>query len=126
MKIFIAAMIFLSTFVGIPTNLGYIWLFGTEILGPLSLIEAGHSMGISRILMNIILILSHIALISLLFLTSKSYFKASLLVVPMVFVIVFTLFNFLMLFLLIPFTIVWVIALVTYNRKHYYSRLQVH
>jgi hypothetical protein len=110
MKILILLMIACSIVVGIPTSLGFISLFGIEFLGPISIIKTGHY----SLLMLIAwggLILTHLALISLFFMTKKSYFKQLLLWIPLGFVILFAVFELLSLILFLPFLIVWVIAL---------------
>ena len=104
-------MIALSVVVGIPTNLGFISLFGLEILGPLSILKAGRGLSTHVLLFGSILLILHILLISMVFLTKQRYFRSMMIWVPLFFVIFFTIYNFWSLPLLVPFIIVWLIAI---------------
>ena len=109
-------MVVLSTVTGLPTNLGFISLYGMEFDGPISVFKSGNY-NASMLIGWILLILSHIALVSLMFLTSKSYFKTTLIWIPLTFIIFFIVSDFWSFFLLIPFIIVWLIALFKQSKK---------
>lgn len=110
--------------VGIPTNLGFITLFGLEILGPLSILKEGRGLGSHVLTFGTILIGLHFILISMFFLTKHRYFRSILIWVPLLFIIFFTIYNFWALPLLVPFIVVWIIAICKEKRTatHYPSK----
>lgn len=116
MKILILLMLVLSTITGVPTNLGFVSLYGMEFDGPISIFKSGNYNS-SMVILWTLLILSHVALASLVFLTTKLYFKTILIWIPLTFIIVFIVSDFWSFFLLIPFIIVWIVALVKQGRK---------
>ncbi len=114
MKALIILMLILTIFVGVPTSLGFISLYGMEFDGPISIFKSGNYNS-SMAILWILLVLSHVALASLVFLTTKLYFKTIL--IPLTFIIVFIVSDFWSFFLLIPFIIVWIIALVVQRKR---------
>lgn len=99
---------------GVPTNLGWFTLFGSEILGPVSTYRTG-SFTTVKLIFLIILWVSHVGVISLFFLVKTKYFKQLLIWEPLLFITAFICYSFLNVFLLIPFILCWVIALVRVN-----------
>jgi hypothetical protein len=116
MKTLLILMIFLSVCMGIPSNIGWFSLYGTEFTGPISEIRAG-SFPMYRLSCWVILLLAHISVISLLLFTKKKYFTALLIGSPLFFILIFTAFDLFALVFLIPFIIVWIIALVVQSKK---------
>lgn len=110
MKALIILMLMLSVVVGIPTNIGWFTLHGSEFVGPLYFLAEGRpESSISPIWFW--LIMAHISVFCLPFLTKNPYFSTMLFCFPLLFVLLFILFDFLSAIFLIPFIIVWVIAL---------------
>lgn len=109
-------MIILSTITGVTGNLGFISLYNIEFIGPIAIFKSGNY-NLSMLVLWIVLVLSHFALISLIFLTKSNYFKTLLVWVPLSFLVIFVVFAFWSLFLLSPFIIVWIIALVKQSKK---------
>ena len=120
MKTLIYLMVLLSIFMGVPTNLGWFTLFGSEITGPFSKLAAG-TYHVADFPNWILLLLSHIAVISLVFLVNRKDFKMYLIWLPLLFIILFTLYDLFALFLLVPFIIVWIISLI--KVKKYSSKI---
>lgn len=116
MKTKIVLMIVLSIFMGVSTNLGWFTLYNSEFISPFSEIVSGQ-FPTYRILNWCLLLLSHALVVSLFFLTEKPYFKQLLYWFPLLFIIMFTLYEFFVFFLLIPFIIIWTIALFKKPRK---------
>jgi hypothetical protein len=111
MKVLIFIIIFFSFVMGIPTNLGWITLFTTEFIDPLyMIINSGH-FTIIHLILWVILWLIHIALVGLFFFVNHKYFKQFLIWIPLIFITVFTIYATLIIFLLTPFILFWVIAL---------------
>lgn len=111
MKKLVASLLFLSTFVGVKSNIGWLTLFGAEFLGPISLIKANLFTDFEMVHW-IILLMSHALVVSLLFLTKNKNFMLLLFWFPLQFVIVFASFNLLASFFLLPFIILWVIGVI--------------
>jgi len=116
MKILIFLMIIFSIITGVTGNLGFISLYNIEFIGPIAILKSGNY-NLSMVVLWIVLVLSHLALISLIFLTRSNYFKTLLVWVPLMFLVIFIVFVFWSFFLLIPFIIVWLIALFKQGRK---------
>lgn len=111
MKILLALMILLSLFVGVPTNIAFFTLYGSEFPGIISMITAGTITTFSLI-MWIMLLIAHLMVVSLFFFTKKAFFKTLLVYAPLAFIFFYILLEGpLVLFLLIPFIIVWVVCL---------------
>jgi hypothetical protein len=110
MKTLIIIMLILSIIVGIPTNLGWFTLYGSEFTGPYSRMVAGTFRPFEFINWSF-LITAHLCVVSLLFLTHKSYFKNLLFWFPLIFVVIFIMYDMSAFFFLIPFIIVWGISL---------------
>lgn len=118
MKILLIIMILLSIVVGIPTNLGYLSLFGIEFSGPISEIKAGTFLTY-RLIHWIVLLCTHILFISLLFIKQDRNFSTYFFWFTLLFIIVFVLFDFFALFYLIPFILVWFIALIKLSKSNH-------
>lgn len=99
-----------SIIMGIPTNLGSFTLFATEFTGPISMLKA-MTFPTTMMVIWILLLISHLALISLIFLTRYKYFNLLLILLPLLFIILYVAFATLSIILLIPFIIVWIISL---------------
>ncbi len=109
-------MLILSVFMGIRTNIGWMTLYGSEFAEPWAEFTTG------RPNQNIfpfwfLLIIAHISAFSLLFLADKLYFKTVLFGFPLGFIVSFILYDILSSFFLIPFIIVWLIALFKQRNK---------
>ncbi len=111
MKKLIVLMLFFSVFMGVSTNIGWISLYGAEFSAPLYSIKSGSFTNLN-ILHWIVLLLSHILVFSLLFLTKNKFFLLLLVWFPLQFILVFASFNLLASFFLAPFIIVWIIAVI--------------
>lgn len=123
MKVLLILMIVLSVAVGIPINggdKGWLSLWGPEFSYPVSTIfKTGTStFTSSEFILWIMLLIAHIGVISLPFLTQKSYFNTLLIGAPLAFIIIFILLaSILIIVVLIPFIIVWIIALLSRKRE---------
>lgn len=115
MKKLIMLLLFLSAFVGINGNLGWLTLYGAEFLGPISLIKANLFTAFEMVHW-IILLISHMMVLSLIFLTKNRNFMLLLVWFPLQFIFVFASFNLLASFFLLPFIIVWIIAVIKQRR----------
>jgi hypothetical protein len=107
----LALMIFLSIFMGIKTNMGWFSLYGGEFEGPLYDFKRG-AFPFYKIAIWCALILTHLILVSLPFLTDKKYFNKLLIRVPFLFILFSTIIEPGDIFFLIPFIIVWTTTLV--------------
>lgn len=117
MKALVFLMIVLSVFSQINTDIyGLISLRAIEFLEPISIIRAGEY-SLPMVVLWVALLLSHLALISLFFLTKKTYFQDLLTWIPLSFILVFIINSFLSFFLLIPFIIVWIVVLIKQRIK---------
>ena len=88
------------------------FLFNAEFTNTFKLIKDGPLAPI-HLFVWILLLMSHLIVISLFFLTKKSYFNDLLIVAPLSFVILYIAHaSALVIILLIPFIIVWIIALI--------------
>ncbi|WP_419802268.1 hypothetical protein [Mucilaginibacter sp.] len=124
MKVLVFLMIMFSTITGATGNLGFISLYNIEFIGPIAILKSGNY-NLSTLVLWIVLVLSHLALISLIFLTKSNYFKALLVWVPLMFLVIFIVFIFWSFFLLTPFIIVWLIALFKQSRKEVKLKLSI-
>jgi hypothetical protein len=95
---------------GIPTNIGWFTLYGTEFLGPLSEMKIG-TFATYRYFLLALVLLSHIGKFVLPFITKKPVFGKLLIWLPLLFVVFFIAFDNFAIIYLIPFIIVWVILL---------------
>jgi hypothetical protein len=111
MKILLIVMILLSIFVGIPTNLGTISLYGSEFLGTISAIKTSN-ITTWELVKWVLLLIAHIGVVCLPFLVKKSYFRDSLIIVPSTFILLYMLWDLLAAILLVPFIIVWIACLI--------------
>jgi hypothetical protein len=123
MKILLILMIILSVAVGIPINggdKGWLSLWGPEFSYPVSMIiKSGTStFSLPEIILWIMLLIAHIGVISLPFLTHKSYFNSLLIGAPLAFILIFIVFaSIFIIIVLIPFIIVWIVALLSRKRE---------
>jgi hypothetical protein len=112
-------MILLSVAIGIPINggdKGWFSLVGAEFTGPVELLKYG-SLTQMEIIIWILLLISHFAVISLLFLTKKRYFRDLLIMAPASFLLIYIAHSSIaIVFLLIPFIILWIGAIVMQNK----------
>jgi hypothetical protein len=111
MKILLIVMIFLSIFVGIPTNLGTISLYGSEFLGAISAIKISN-ITTWELFKWVLLLIAHIGVVCLPFLVKKSYFRDALIIVPSTFILLYILWDLEAAILLVPFIIVWIACLI--------------
>lgn len=116
MKLLICLMIFFSFVMGIPTNLGWFNLFGTEFMGPIQMLNNG-TFPVYRIPLWVLLIISHLGVISLIFLVSNRYFNQLLTWLPLIFIILFLVFDLFSIIYLLPFIACWIIALLKHGNK---------
>ncbi len=110
MKILLILMILLSLFTGVPTNKGWFILYEFEFW-PLT----DGDINAEQLMFLIIwipLVLSHLGLAALLFMTQKSYFHTLLVIIPLAFLFLFIVFMHLSAPLLVPFLLVWFVALI--------------
>ncbi len=110
MKTLLILMILFSLFVGVSINGEWTFLFRYEFPDMVSMIKSG-KLSSMEVATWVILLISHLGVISLLFLTKSEHFKSFLIVMPLLFVITYMLSSFLLSLLLIPFIIVWIISL---------------
>lgn len=113
----------LSLFMQVHTDIyGLVALYNIEFSEPVSIIHAG-KYNTQMLVLWVALLFSHIAFISLFFLTKKSYFQDLLIWIPLSFILIFILNSFLALFLLIPFIVVWIVVLIKQRIKSKKSSL---
>jgi hypothetical protein len=110
MKALLILMLILSVFVGVSTNIGWFTLYGAEFNSQIYSFAYDTSERYIS-LVWLFLILAHLSIFSLLFLTKELYFKYMLFCFPLAFILLFTLYDMISAIFLIPFIIVWVIAL---------------
>lgn len=117
MKALLFLMIVFSIGISVNTDeFGRVSLFGMEFLGAAQGLEAMH-FDIFYLFCWIMLLVLHLVLISMFFLSQKSYFKNLLIWVPIGFIVFFVFVNFFSIFLLIPFLGIWLVALLYYFLK---------
>lgn len=114
MKILLAVMIVLSLFVGLPINGEWYMLYIYEFQANAAMFKRG-TLSHSNTALWILLLLLHITVIALPFLTKSKYFKKLLFWIPPLFVLVYILPVPLYLIWLIPFILTWVISLIMYQ-----------
>lgn len=111
MKKLIILMLLLSVFMGVSTNIGWFTLYGTEFSGPISLIKGNLFTAFEMVHWSILL-LAHAMVVSLIFLTKNKNFMLLLTWFPLQFLIIYMSFDLLASFFLIPFMVVWIIAVI--------------
>jgi hypothetical protein len=117
MKVLLVLMIVFSVLMGIPTNIAFFTLYDSEFTSVFGMIKAG-TFGPLELIVWILLLITQAGIVSLLFLTTKKYFKYLLISAPLLFVLFYTMLEgVLILFLLIPFLIVWVVCLIVSRNK---------
>ncbi len=96
------------------------FLYEAEFSNPINAIKDG-TLKQAQFALWIMLLIAHIGVVSLPFLTKKSYFKPLLIVNPLAFIIIYILLaTVFVIILLIPFIIVWLICIMKFrddNRK---------
>ncbi|MEO8949379.1 MAG: hypothetical protein ABI308_13270 [Mucilaginibacter sp.] len=116
MKILLFLMILLSIVIAVPVNggdKGWFSLYETEFTDAIYMIKTG-GMELSRFVIWIMLLIVHLSVICLPFLTTRYFFKELLIFSPLVFVILYAIWYLIIAFLLIPFVIVWIVCLFVY------------
>lgn len=96
-------------------HLGWFTLYGSEFNGPYSRMLVGTFRPFEFINWTLLLT-SHLCMVSLLFLTHKSYFGNLLFWFPLLFVIIFVMYDMYIFFFLIPFVIVWIVTLIKFKK----------
>jgi|GEM_PF-3520481 len=110
-KALLTLMILLSLFVGEPTHLGWVFVYNSEFTNVISFLKAG-KVPLLMLFIWIMLLIAHAGVISLPFLTSKTYFKNLLYAAPLAFISLYIIgIGIIAAFLLLPFSIVWLICL---------------
>lgn len=117
MRILILLMIILSIFMGIPTNLGWFTLYGSEFSPILMLKE--NTFPTYRLILWVLLLCSHLGVFSLFFITKKQYFNQLLFWFPFVFILLFVVFDSFTLLYLIPFIIFWIVTIIRAKKLKY-------
>lgn len=123
MKVLLILMIISSVAVGIPINggdKGWLSLWGPEFSYPISMIIKTGSSTFTPIesILWIMLLVAHAGVVSLLFLTQKDYFNSLLIGFPLAFILIFIPFaSIFIAIVLIPFIILWIIALLCRKRE---------
>jgi len=115
MKGLIILMLIFSLFVNVNTDIfGWVSLYKMEFSDAVSQIKS-MDYDFAFCLFWVMLLTSHLAIISLLFFIKKESFGELIVWVPLLYLISFILFNPLSVFLLLPFIAVWLVA-ITYQR----------
>jgi|SRR5471030_580887 hypothetical protein len=110
-KTLLILLVLLSLFAGEPTHLGWVLLYNSEFTNIIFFIKAGEMSPLMWVLW-IMLLVTHLGVICLPFLTSKMYFKTLLYAAPLAFILLYMItLGVIAAFLLIPFAIVWLICL---------------
>lgn len=114
MKGLVFLMLVFSLFANVNTDeFGWVFLYKMEFVGGIDQLKA-MQYDFFFCAFWIILLTSHVGLFSLIFLTKKKYFGQMIFGVPLTFLISSTLFDFFSIFLLFPFIMIWLVAIV-YN-----------
>ena len=128
MKVITIVMIFLSLFVGIPgfgkaVQIDDHWmtLYRFEFIDFPRYI--GNIASWRQVGLWVCLLISHLAILLLLFLEGTWIYKRLLIWAPIVFIISFSLLSLLYMFLLIPFIVAWVIAVTIYEKSNIETKL---
>jgi hypothetical protein len=117
MKYLLILMILLSLFVGVSTNIAFFTLYGSEFPGVISMINAG-TFSKFDLIVWIILLISHLMVVTLPFLTKTTCFEKLLVIAPLSFILFYILLEgALFVLLLIPFINRMIICLVKYGRN---------
>ncbi|SFA41222.1 hypothetical protein SAMN04488511_102273 [Pedobacter suwonensis] len=111
-SILLFGMIFLSLFVGIPINHNWSFVFQYEFIDFPMMLRL-YDVSNREIISWIVVLLSHVGIISLPFFLKRVYFRKMLFYFPFFFLIGFLMLRMEFLFLLLPFLIVWLITLRT-------------
>lgn len=109
MKVLLILMIFLSLFVGISINGVWSSLYNFEFPSVIDMIKTGIFTKIEIIEWALLLVV-HMVIVILPFLTKVKYFRHLLMIAPAIFVLLYFIVGGAVAFLLVPFIIVWVIA----------------
>ena len=109
-------IIILSLVINISFNGTQNSLYGAEFNAPIEMIRAGQFTWFQYIEW-IILLITHIMIFALPFLTGKRYFKLLLTCLPLLFIADYILYaSVFIMVLLLPFIFVWIIALIIANQ----------
>ncbi len=111
-------MVIMSLTVGIPFNGESNFLYTAEFTNTFRLLK-DEALTPLQIIIWILLLITHFVVISLLFLTQKSYFRDLLIIAPASFLLIYIAHASLaIIFLLLPFIILWIVALIKQNKTY--------
>jgi len=118
MKTLLIWIIIFSFLPGLPDHYSGLESFlGAVSLGMISMIKHG-TIGSADLILWGMLLISHFGIYCLPFIYKKSYFIGVLIFVPLLFIVLYILLaSVFIIFLLIPFIIMWIIALVNQIRQ---------
>lgn len=116
-------LILCSVFAAVP-SVGWVLLqFKNDLSAAFAAIKAGENILLTTLW--VALMLSDVALISLFFLRKRKSFKELLIWVPTLHLSLFVVYNYLAFFFLIPFIIIWAIALIKEKQQVVATRLTI-
>ncbi|WP_374951272.1 hypothetical protein [Mucilaginibacter sp.] len=119
MKFLLMLLIIFSLLIGIPINggeKGWISIYGVEVSAPMSLLKAGLMTNFEFITW-ILLLITHMSIFSLPFITKSKHFKKALYFFPTSYLILFLLVGNVAILLLLPFIITWIIVMFIANER---------
>lgn len=111
MIISLVIMALLSFFTGIQTNKGYWSLFRWEFESLAYMSDLEGSILVRTVILSLLVILSHIGVLSLILLTKYRYFEHLLFFLPLAYMTFFALLMPVAVLLLIPFMLTWAVAI---------------
>lgn len=109
--ILLIVMIVLSLFSGISINQNWAFVFQFEFFDYPEILKDGLEDNVRNIILWIIILLAHIGIVMLPFLTKSHHFNKLLLWFPLVYLLGYVFLSAEFVFLLIPFIIIWGITL---------------
>jgi len=112
--ILLTVLILLSLFFGVSINGQWAFLYQFEFVDMPKMAETATPF---KIAMWIGMLLSHVGIFMLPFITGKPYFRKTLLIFPLAYLLFTALLSFGFIFLLIPFFILWIVTLIYCNRR---------
>ncbi|SFA39583.1 hypothetical protein SAMN04488511_101476 [Pedobacter suwonensis] len=104
-------MILLSLFIGMSINRNWFFIYQLEFIDYPEILKDGREDNVRNIILWVIILLSHMGIIILPFLTKSHLFSKSLLWFPLIYLLSYVFFRAEVVFLLIPFIIIWVMTL---------------
>jgi len=104
-------MILLSLFIGMSINRNWFFIYQLEFIDYPEILKDGREDNVRNIILWVIILLSHIGIIILPFLTKSRLFSKLLLWFPLIYLLSYVFFRAEVVFLLIPFIIIWVMTL---------------